>query len=166
MGGASPSSRLGSICWAASLAAGPAPSQCPGPPPPPSAARWKYQPACSQKWERKPVSGRDRALRCTPGVLLGAAQGNLVTRSWVEARTGACGELQTLAGCLHTRSITKPSLSFLIGEMEPSLSSGQSSGHRRVCPSSWSQGRRTQTFTTVLDPREGWLWWFEWDWPP
>lgn len=46
-------SRLGSICWAASLAAGPAPSQCPGPPPPPSASRWKYQPACSQKWGKE-----------------------------------------------------------------------------------------------------------------
>lgn len=50
MGGASPASGLRSICWAASLAAGPAPSQCPGPPPPPSAARWKYQPVCLQKW--------------------------------------------------------------------------------------------------------------------
>lgn len=64
--------------------------------------------------EGKPVSGREGALRFAPGVLLGVAQGNLVTLSWGEAGPGACRKLQTLAGCLHTRCITKLSLGFLI----------------------------------------------------
>lgn len=88
---------------------------------------------------KKPVSGREGALRFAPGVLLGPVQGNLVTLSWGEARPGTCGELHTLAGCLHTRPATKLSLSFPTSKREPSLSSGQSSVHTRVCMTVWSQ---------------------------
>lgn len=117
MGGTSPASGLGSICWAASLAAGPAPSQCPGPPPPPSATRWKYQPVCSQKQGEENSFWKGRGAKVYSWSSAESSLGVPGHPELGDARPGGCGEL--LAHGLHHQAESQVSSSAEWSQASP-----------------------------------------------